>query len=379
MYCKEILEHEELRNLVRKFAQNEIIPYIEEWEKDTFPNEIFHKMGELGFFAVSYPEEYGGSGLDYFSAMVVTEEIAAAGCPGLAMSFNVQALMATNPILKFGTPEQIEKYFVPAIAGKKIAALGITEPSAGSDVAAVKTLAKKVDGGWILNGSKTFITNGSRADFVILIAKSTSPTLEDGYSIFLVDSNLAGYSVGKKLNKIGMHASDTTELFFEDVFLPDSTLLGVEGNGFKQLMWQLNGERLIQATACVAGAQRCVDLAVSYAKEREQFGKPISRKQVIRHYIAEIQTEVEAARSLLYQTAIHYNEGNVLPKEISMTKLFAAQAYFNVADKALQIHGGYGYMDEYPISREWRDARLMRIGGGTDEVQKEIIAKYMGL
>lgn len=379
MYCKEILEHEELRNLVRKFAQNEIIPYIEEWEKDTFPNEIFHKMGELGFFAVSYPEEYGGSGLDYFSAMVVTEEIAAAGCPGLAMSFNVQALMATNPILKFGTPEQIEKYFVPAIAGKKIAALGITEPSAGSDVAGLKTLAKKVDGGWILNGSKTFITNGSRADFVILIAKTTSPTLEDGYSIFLVDSNIEGYSVGKKLNKIGMHASDTTELFFEDVFLPDSALLGVEGNGFKQLMWQLNGERLIQATACVAGAQRCVDLAVFYAQEREQFGKPISRKQVIRHYIAEIQTEVEAARSLLYQTAIHYNEGNVLPKEISMTKLFAAQAYFNVADKALQIHGGYGYMDEYPISREWRDARLMRIGGGTDEVQKEIIAKYMGL
>lgn len=379
MYCKEILEHEELRNLVRKFAQNEIIPYIEEWEKDTFPNEIFHKMGELGFFAVSYPEEYGGSGLDYFSAMVVTEEIAAAGCPGLAMSFNVQALMATNPILKFGTPEQIEKYFVPAIAGKKIAALGITEPSAGSDVAGLKTLAKKVDGGWILNGSKTFITNGSRADFVILIAKTTSPTLEDGFSIFLVDSNIEGYSVGKKLNKIGMHASDTTELFFEDVFLPDSALLGVEGNGFKQLMWQLNGERLIQATACVAGAQRCVDLAVFYAQEREQFGKPISRKQVIRHYIAEIQTEVEAARSLLYQTAIHYNEGNVLPKEISMTKLFAAQAYFNVADKALQIHGGYGYMDEYPISREWRDARLMRIGGGTDEVQKEIIAKYMGL
>lgn len=379
MYCKEILEHEELRNLVRKFAQNEIIPYIEEWEKDTFPNEIFHKMGELGFFAVSYPEEYGGSGLDYFSAMVVTEEIAAAGCPGLAMSFNVQALMATNPILKFGTSEQIEKYFVPAIAGKKIAALGITEPSAGSDVAGLKTLAKKVDGGWILNGSKTFITNGSRADFVILIAKTTSPTLEDGYSIFLVDSNIEGYSVGKKLNKIGMHASDTTELFFEDVFLPDSALLGVEGNGFKQLMWQLNGERLIQATACVAGAQRCVDLAVFYAQEREQFGKPISRKQVIRHYIAEIQTEVEAARSLLYQTAIHYNEGNVLPKEISMTKLFAAQAYFNVADKALQIHGGYGYMDEYPISREWRDARLMRIGGGTDEVQKEIIAKYMGL
>lgn len=379
MYCKEIEEHDSLRMMVRKFAQKEIVPYIEEWEKTTFPTEIFRKMGDLGFFAVSYPEQYGGGDSDYFAAMVVTEEIAAAGCPGLAMSFNVQALMATKPILKFGTPEQIDNYFVPAIAGQKIAALGITEPSAGSDVAGLKTLAKKVEGGWLLNGSKTFITNGSRADFIILIAKTTSPSLEDGFSIFLVDTNLEGFSVGKKLNKIGMHASDTTELFFEDVFLPEDALLGVEGNGFKQLMWQLNGERLIQATACVAGAQRCVDLALDYAQEREQFGKPISRKQIIRHYIAEMQTEVEAARSLLYQTAIHYNSGNVLPKEISMTKLFAAQAYFNAADKSLQIHGGYGYIDEYPISREWRDSRLMRIGGGTDEVQKEIIAKYMGL
>lgn len=378
MYCKEILEHEDLRNLVRKFAQNEIVPYIEEWEENTFPNEIFRKMGELGFFSVSYPEKYGGSELDYFAAMVVTEEIAAAGCPGLAMAFNVQALMATNPILKFGTPEQIEKYFVPGIAGKKIAALGISEPSAGSDVAGIKTVAKKVDDGWLLNGSKTFITNGNRADFVILIAKSVSDQVEDGFSIFLVDTNLPGYHIGRKLNKVGMLASDTTELFFEDVLLPEDALLGIEGNGFKQLMWQLNGERLIQATACVAGAQRCVDLAIAYSKEREQFGKPISKKQVIRHYIAEMQTEVEAARALLYQTAIHYNDGDVLPKEISMTKLFASQAWFNAADKALQIHGGYGYMDEYAISREWRDSRLMRIGGGTDEVQKDIIAKYIG-
>ena len=379
MYCKEIEQHEELRVSVRKFVQKEITPYIEEWEENTFPNEIFHKMGDLGFFSVSYPEEVGGLGLDYFAAMVVTEEIAASGCPGLGMAFNVQALMATNPILKYGTEQQVENYFKPAIAGRKIAALGITEPSAGSDVAGLKTVAKKVDGGWLLNGSKTFITNGQRADFVILIAKTVREGQADSFSIFLVDSNLPGYNVGKKLHKVGMLASDTTELFFEDVFLPDEALLGVEGNGFKQLMWQLNGERLIQATACVAGAQRCVDLAVLYSKEREQFGKPISRKQVLRHYIAEMQTSVEAARALLYQTAIHYNEGNVLPKEISMTKLFAAQTYYQVADTALQIHGGYGYMDEYPISREWRDARLMRIGGGTDEVQKEIIAKYIGL
>lgn len=379
MGYKEMEMHEELRKVVRKFAQKEIVPFIEEWEEHGFPNEIFRKMGELGMFAVSYPEEYGGSGLDYFAAMAVTEEIAIAGCPGLAMAFNVQALMATNPILKFGTQKQIEEYFMPSIQGEKIAALGITEPSAGSDVAGLKTTARKTEGGWILNGSKVFITNGERADFLILIARTDINAGFDGFSIFLVDSNLKGYTVGKKLKKIGMKASDTTEIFFDNVLLPHDALLGEEGNGFKQLMWQLNGERLIQATACVAGAQRCVDLAVTYAKEREQFGKPISKKQVIKHYLADMQTESAAAKALLYQTAYEYNKGNVLPKEISMTKLFAAQAWFNVADKALQIHGGYGYMDEYPISREWRDSRLMRIGGGTDEVQKEIIAKLMGL
>lgn len=201
----------------------------------------------------------------------------------------------------------------------------------------------------------------------------------NGFSIFLVDCNLDGYTVGRKLKKVWMHASDTTEIFLENVLVPHNALLGVEGNGFKQLMWQLNGERLIQATACVAGAQRCLDLAVKYTQEREQFGKPISKKQVLRHYLADMQTEVEAARALLYQTASSYDKGEVLPKEISMTKLFASQVYFRTADQAVQIHGGYGYMEEYSISREWRDSRLMRIGGGTDEIQKNIIAKYMDL
>lgn len=375
----EVDSHTELRKTVRKFVQNEVVPYVEEWEETGFPSEIFEKMGQLGFFGVFYPEEYGGSDMDYFAAMAVTEEIVAAGSGGLAMAFNVHALMATNPILKYGTEAQLKNYLVPAIAGEKIAALGITEPSAGSDVAGLKTIAEKVDGGWILNGSKVFITNGQRADFLILIARTNVEAGLKGYSIFLVDSDLAGYSVGKKLHKVGMRASDTTEIFLENVFVPSSALLGTEGEGFKQLMWQLNGERLIQATACVAGAQRCLDLAVQYAKEREQFNKPISKKQVLRHYLADMQTEIGAAKALLYQTAASYNKGEILPKEISMTKLFASQVYFRTADQSLQIHGGYGYMDEYPISREWRDSRLMRIGGGTDEVQKEIIAKYMEL
>jgi alkylation response protein AidB-like acyl-CoA dehydrogenase len=379
MIYEQMEQHKELRQMVRRFVQKEIVPYVEEWEKNYFPNDIFRKMGELGLFGVCYPEKYGGSGMDYFAAMAVTEEIAASGCPGLAMAFNVHALMATNPILKFGTPAQLDNYLVPSIKGEKIAALGITEPSAGSDVSGLKTTAKKTEDGWVINGSKVFITNGERADFLILIARTNPDAGMKGFSIFLVDSNLEGYTVGRRLKKVGMHASDTTEIFFENVRVPHDALLGIEGNGFKQLMWQLNGERLIQATACVAGAQRCLDLAVQYSKEREQFGKPLSKKQVLRHYMADMQTEVEAARALLYQTASYYSKGEVLPKEISMAKLFASQVYFRVADQAMQIHGGYGYMDEYPISREWRDSRLMRIGGGTDEVQKEIIAKCMDL
>jgi alkylation response protein AidB-like acyl-CoA dehydrogenase len=379
MKYQEMEKHQELRKSVRKFVQKEIVPNIEGWEKNGFPDEIFRKMGQMGLFGVRYPEEYGGSNMDYFAAMVVTEEIASSGCAGLGMAFNVQALIATNPILKFGTEEQKQNYLVPSIAGEKIAALGITEPSAGSDVAGLRTTAKKTDGGWIINGSKVFITNGVRADYQILIAKTGEKNGRPLFSIFLVDSNLEGYTVGRRLEKVGMHASDTAEIFLDNVFVPDHALLGKEGEGFKQLMWQLNGERLIQATACVAGAQRCLDLAVQYAKEREQFGRPLSKKQVIRHYLAEMQTEVEAARALLYNTAAQYDKGEVLVKEISMTKLLAAKVYYEVADQALQIHGGYGYMDEYPISREWRDARLMRIGGGTDEVQKEIIAKEMDL
>ena len=230
----EVMEnHQELRKTVRKFVQKEIVPNIEEWEKNGFPNEIFRKMGQMGLFGVRYPEEYGGSNLDYFAAMTVTEEIASSGCAGLGMAFNVQALMATNPILKFGTEEQKQNYLAPSIAGEKIAALGITEPSAGSDVAGIRTTAKKTDGGWIINGSKVFITNGLRADYQILIAKTGEKNGRPLFSIFLVDSNLEGYTVGRKLEKIGMHASDTAEIFLENVFVPDSALLGKEGEGFK--------------------------------------------------------------------------------------------------------------------------------------------------
>jgi alkylation response protein AidB-like acyl-CoA dehydrogenase len=268
---------------------------------------------------------------------------------------------------------------VPALSGEKIFVLGITEPGAGSDVQGISTTARKVDGGWLIDGRKIFITNGRRAHAMTLVAKTDRDAGHKGISLFVVDTDTPGYEVARVLDKVGMRASDTGEITFTEMFVPDDALLGKEGEGFYNISWELQGERLIGAAGTIAGANRQFQAALAYAKERETFGKPIGKHQVIRHYLADMATEIEAARQLVYAAAWKVNNGEYPVREISMAKLLTGEVAWKVADKAMQIFGGFGYSMESPIQRGWRDTRLIRIGGGTDEVMREIIGRMEGL
>jgi len=373
-------EHDMLRQSIREFCEKELAPHAEEWEEqEGFPDWVFKRMGELGYLGLHYPEEYGGGEGDYFTNIVLAEEIPRSGCGGLSMAVAVQVGMATPPILKFGREDQKQNYLVPAIKGDKIACLGITEPEAGSDVASLRTYAEKVNGGWKVNGNKIFITNGARADFMTLVARTEKVKGYKGMSLFLVDTDTKGFVVNRKLNKVGMRASDTAEIFFEDMVIPEDALLGEEGRGFYNIMWELQGERLIGAAAAIGGARLTLEGVIEYAKQRVQFGKPIIKNQAIAHRIADLATKIEAAQALVYICAWKNDQGEYPVKEISMAKLMTAQVAFEVADEAMQFMGGYGYMEEYPVARAWRDSRLGRIGGGTDEIMREIIATTMGL
>ena len=373
-------EHQAVRRAIRKFVEAEISPHVEEWERQGyFADWVFPRMGELGFLSLRYPEKYGGAGGDYFMGMVLAEEMARCGVGGLPMSVAVQTDMATPPVMQFGTEEQIKKYLIPALKGEKVACLGITEPNAGSDVASIETRAVRDGDHWVINGRKIFITNGVRADFITLVAKTSPDRGYNGVSLFLVDRGTPGFTVTRKLQKLGMRSSDTAELLFEDCRVPAENMLGVENRGFHQIMWELQGERLIGAAGAVSGAQKTFETALEYARQRTQFGRPLVKFQVIAHKLAEMATEIEAARQLVYSTARKFAAGEYPVREISMAKLVGAQVGFRVADAALQIHGGYGYMMEYPVQRSWRDSRLNRIGGGTDEIMKEVIAKTLGL
>ncbi len=373
-------EHDMLRQSIREFTEKELAPHADEWEEQGgFPDWVFTRLGELGFLGLHYPEEYGGGGGDYFTNIVLAEELSRCGSGSVNMAVAVQVGMATPPILAFGTEEQKQRYLVPAIRGEKIACLGITEPNAGSDVAGIQTYAERVPGGWKVNGNKIFITNGARAHFMTLLARTERRKGYKGMSIFLVDTDTPGFVVNRKLDKVGMRASDTAEIFFEDMFIPEDALLGEEGRGFYNIMWELQGERLLGAAAAIGGARLTLEEVIEYTKEREQFGKPICKNQAIAHRIADLATKVEAAQSLVYLCAWKYDHGEYPVKEISMAKLIAAQVACEVTDEALQFMGGYGYMMEYPVQRAWRDARLGRIGGGTDEIMREIIATTMGL
>lgn len=375
-------EHEQLRSAIRAWVDDELVPNVPAWEEaGWFPDDVFRRAGELGFLGLSVPESDGGQGGDYWATVVFLEEIArASGSIGMALS--VQTDMATPPIRQFGTPEQKARYLAPALRGELIAAVGITEPDTGSDVSAIRTRAERGGDGWVLNGSKMYITNGVRADVVTMVVRTApydAANPWDGISLFLVDTDLDGFEVSSKLDKVGMRASDTALLYLDDVRVPGDALLGVEGEGFRQIMWELQGERLAAAILAVGGASAGVQRAFDHAREREAFGRPIARFQAVKHRLVDIATDVEQVRWLVYECCDRWNRGEYATTDIAMVKLASAQMAFRVADEVMQVFGGYGYSEEFPVERAWRDARLGRIGGGTDEVQREVISRLMGV
>jgi alkylation response protein AidB-like acyl-CoA dehydrogenase len=373
-------EHDALRAAVRAFVAKELAPHAPAWEEaGDFPNWVFEKLGAQGYLGLAYPEEVGGQGGDYLSTIVLKEEMAAVGSGGVGMAVAVQTDMATPPVAKYGTPEQIDRYLRPALKGTTIFCLGITEPGAGSDVANIQTTARRDGDHWVINGRKTFITNGVRAHVCTLVARTEREAGHHGFSLFLVPTDTPGWRVEKRLDKLGMHASDTAEIALEDVRVPADALLGVEGEGFQQIMWELQGERLVGVIGSIAGAQLLFDRALAYAKERTAFGKPIGRNQAISHKLADMATKIHAARALAYEAAVMYANGEYPVQEISIAKLYGGVIVNEVANDAMQIFGGAGYSMDLPIQRAWRDLRLIRIGGGTDEVMREIIGKGMGL
>jgi acyl-CoA dehydrogenase len=374
-------EHEELRATIRRWVETEIVPFQDEWEeRREFPRELFGRAAELGFLGLKYPVELGGQGGDYLHDAVWAEEIAAAGISGgVGAGLGAHTGIATPPVFMFGTDEQKERFLRPAIAGEKVAALGITEPGAGSDVAGIRTRAERVDGGWIVNGAKTFITNGVRADFLVCAVKTTPEGGHHGISFMILEREMEGYEVSRKLEKMGWHASDTAELSFTDVAVPDENLLGEENGGFYLIMANFQWERLLMALGAVGGMRWCMDTTIRYASEREAFGRSISRFQAVRHKIAEMAVRYEVGRAMSLNALRLFCSGQDALREVTLAKLYTQRAAVEVADDAVQIHGGYGYMREYRVERALRDARLGPIGGGTDEVMKEIVGRGLGL
>jgi acyl-CoA dehydrogenase len=374
-------EHEQLRETISRWVHEEIAPNLDAWEEAReFPRELFKRAAELGFLGLKYPEELGGQGGDYIHDAVWAEELAAAGAGGgVAAGLGAHTGIATPPIFRFGTPDQHERFLRPAIRGEKITALGITEPGAGSDVAGINTFARKVPGGYVVNGSKTFITNGVRADLLVCATKTTQAGGHDGISFLILEREMPGYEVARKLEKMGWHSSDTGELSFTDVEVPEENLLGEENRGFRLIMANFQWERLLMSLGAVGAMRKLLEVAVAYSKEREAFGRQIGRFQAIRHKLAEIGVKLETSRALTYDCLRRFAAGEDATTEVSMAKLLTQRSAVEVADECVQIFGGYGYMREYGVERALRDARLGPIGGGTDEIMKEIIGRRLGL
>ena len=392
-------EHAQLRETIGRWVREEIAPHVDEWEAAReFPRELYLRAAELGFLGLKYPTELGGQGGDYVHDAVWAEELAAAGASGgVGAGLGAHTGIATPPIFRFGSPEQHERFLRPAIRGERIGALGITEPGAGSDVASIRTRAERVDGGYLVNGAKTFITNGVRADFLVCAVKTGDAGGHRGISFLVLEREMPGYEVTRKLEKMGWHSSDTGELAFTDVEVPAENLLGEENRGFQMVMANFAWERQLMSLGAVGGMRRLLEVAIDYAGEREAFARPIGRFQAIRHKIAEIGMKMEASRALTYHALREFVAAEDERRaaiargdwghpaitagvtEVTKAKLLTQRSCVEVADEVVQILGGYGYMREYGVERALRDARLGPIGGGTDEIMKEILGKTLGL
>ena len=370
-------EHEMFRRTLRDYCERELAPHALEWdEAGIFPREVFTGMAEIGALGINYPEAVGGSGGDYWYVAVLAEELVHSRNAGVNMALLVQSQMATPIINEIGTAEQKKEFLAPALAGEKIAALGISEPDAGSDVANLRTTARRVGDDYVINGAKMWITNGTRADFITLAVR-TGEAGYGGISLLTFPTDVQGFSVSKKLSKIGNLSSDTALLFFEDCKIPVRYLLGEENQGFYHVMTNFQGERLVASLGAVAGMQQLVDESLRYGNERAAFGKPLIKHQVWKHKFVEHLTSIEAARWLTYRACDLFNRKETAVKEISMAKLFAGDLMQKVVYDCQQFHGGMGYVVETPVARAFRDARLLTIGGGTSEIMKEIIAKLV--
>ena len=371
-------ELEDFRQVVRRFIETELRPHAQRWEDDEwFPDEVFPTLAAQGYLGLKYPEEYGGSDGGYLADAVFTEELARCGSGGLAAGIGAHIGIATPPVWKFGTEEQKQRYLAPAIRGEKIAALGITEPGAGSDVAALRTRAQRVDGGFLVNGEKTYITNGVRADFIVTAVKTTETGGHHGISFLIVERG-DGVSASK-LSKLGWHASDTATIAFEDVFVPEENLLGREHEGFALIMANFQWERLLMALGATGAMTAAIEKTMAYTAERQAFGRPLTGHQAIRHRLADLHTTAHTGRCLTYDALRRFVAGENAVQEVTMAKLFTQRAAYEVMDECLQLHGGAGYMREFEVERMARDARLGPIGGGTDEIMREILAKTLGL
>ncbi|MEW6261571.1 MAG: acyl-CoA dehydrogenase family protein [Thermodesulfobacteriota bacterium] len=368
--------HRILRQTLAKFVEKEIKPHVEEWEEaGGFPRELYRRAGEVGLLGVGYPEEYGGSGGDVFHMIVAIEELIRCGSGGVAAGLGTHGI-AIPPILAMGTEEQKKRFVPPVLSGEKVAALGITEPGAGSDVASIRTRAVRDGDGYVVNGSKTFISSGARADIVTLAVRTGGPG-PHGVSLLVVETDTPGFVVSRQLKKMGWWASDTAELAFEDMRVPEANLLGQEGQGFYGIMHNFQMERLTLAVMSNVTAELALQESIKYAKAREAFGRTLAGFQVIRHKLVEMAMLVDVAREYAYRVAAKVNAGLDAVTEVSMAKIFSADACAKVCDAAVQIHGGYGFMREYLVERLYRDSRILSIGGGTSEIMKEVISKRM--
>jgi citronellyl-CoA dehydrogenase len=372
-------EHQELKRNLKRFIEDEINPHVDEWEEaEMFPaHEVFGKLGALGYLGLTKPEAYGGSGLDYSYSVVMAEALGHVRCGALPMAIGVQTDMATPALARFGSQALCEEFLAPAIRGQAVACIGVSEPSAGSDVSAIKTTARKDGDDYIINGGKMWITNSLQADWMCLLANTSEGAAHKNKSLIIVPMNTPGITRAKKIRKIGMMASDTGVIHFDDVRVPQRYRIGEEGMGFTYQMMQFQEERLWAAANAIQGLLNCIDQTIEYTRERQAFGHSVLDNQVVHFTLAELKTEVECLRALTYLATQHYIEGQDVTEWASMAKLKAGRLLREVPDRCLQFWGGMGYTWDNPVSRLYRDGRLASIGGGADEVMLGIISKHM--